>query len=310
MTPRTLKEAVRFSVVIPTFNEERHIVPVLASVLRQIPPPAEILIADDGSIDGTREVVLGVAGASARFLNGSGNRGAAAARNRALDEAKGDVVVFVDADVILPPQFLQALAETYATGADAVAVESVVADTHSAVGRFLQAMHEMDYPDMRGVGFSQAFSCRLDAARRARFPEELPGCGGEDGEFFDRLGRLGLRCVQRPDLIVEHAMPTTARSLWGQALKRGRSAAFVDRRLRNRSLGLTVARRGGAAIRAAAGMLLLIPGIARAARLSQRSPRGRADFARFWFLHHLFLIGQRVGEWHGVRALIAEERAR
>ena len=298
-----------FSFVIPAHNEERHIEETVRLAQRQDYSSFEIVVIDDGSTDSTisilgrleREHVL-------RLVRSDQGRGPAAARNLGVDRVTGDVAVFLDADVLLPADFLRRLAALYRNGADAVAVESKVADASTAVSRFQQAVHELNYPGMRGVGFSQAFSCRRELAAEARFPEELPGCGGEDGEFFDRVKAMGSRCVQEPGIVVEHVLPTDVPSLWRQAVKRGRAAPFVDRHLRGLSLRVVIARRALSTARAVAGTVLAVPALGRAVRLARRSPEGFRDVPSFWLLHHLFLAGQKTGEWKGVLA-VARERS-
>lgn len=84
------------SVVIPVFNGERHIRQTIQSVLEQTYRPLEILVIDDGSIDGTEKVVKGIAGQLRYFWHD--NRGSAASRNRGVAESRGEYIAFVDAD--------------------------------------------------------------------------------------------------------------------------------------------------------------------------------------------------------------------
>ena len=69
-------------------------------------PHAEILVAADGAIDDCRPLA---AGAGARVIEVPGPSGPAVARNRAAAEAMGDVLVFVDADVVVAPDALQGM---------------------------------------------------------------------------------------------------------------------------------------------------------------------------------------------------------
>ncbi len=93
------------SVVIPTFNSAHFVVDAVASALAQTYPPLEVIVIDDGSIDNTREV-LAPQWNSIRYVK-QPNAGAAAARNRGLDVAKGDWVAFLDSDDIWLPEKLE-----------------------------------------------------------------------------------------------------------------------------------------------------------------------------------------------------------
>jgi glycosyltransferase involved in cell wall biosynthesis len=90
------------SIIIPSYNAERYLGETLRSATGQTWPRVEVLVIDDGSKDGTREVARGFEGPAVRVL-GQSNRGAAAARNQGLREAQGDFIQFLDADDLLAP---------------------------------------------------------------------------------------------------------------------------------------------------------------------------------------------------------------
>lgn len=84
------------SVVIPTFNRAATIVRAVASVLQQTYRPIEVIVVDDGSTDGTAEVLK--AYGSAIVYVRQNNAGPAAARNRGIRASQGDMVAFLDSD--------------------------------------------------------------------------------------------------------------------------------------------------------------------------------------------------------------------
>ena len=85
------------SVVIPAYNAERFIRRSLESVLNQTFENIEILVSDDGSTDGTANVVKSYADLRVHYLY-EPNRGQGPARNAGIRQAKGDYVTFLDAD--------------------------------------------------------------------------------------------------------------------------------------------------------------------------------------------------------------------
>jgi len=92
------------SCVVPVFNGERYLKEALDSILAQTYRPLEIIVADDGSADGTAAVVAGY-GENIRHLVQS-NAGPAATRNLGLGAARGEFVAFLDQDDCWHPEKL------------------------------------------------------------------------------------------------------------------------------------------------------------------------------------------------------------
>jgi dolichol-phosphate mannosyltransferase len=119
--------ACKLSVVCPAFNEEEvlprfhaELCAVLGPLQREF--EIEILYVDDGSRDGTLEVLrrLAAADARVRYLSFSRNFGHQAALTAGLEHARGDVVVSMDSDLQHPPALVPALLEKWREGNDLV----------------------------------------------------------------------------------------------------------------------------------------------------------------------------------------------
>lgn len=89
------------SIVIPTFNEERYLPKLLKSIQSQTHQPAEIVIADAFSIDKTREVAKKI---GCKIVDGGLP---SVARNNGAKVSTQPILLFLDADVVLPKQFLE-----------------------------------------------------------------------------------------------------------------------------------------------------------------------------------------------------------
>lgn len=96
------------SVVIPLYNKEKQIAKTLQTVLNQTYQDFEIVIVNDGSTDGSVEEVLRISDSRIRLVNQE-NGGVSAARNRGIDEAKGEYIAFLDADDIWAKDHLESL---------------------------------------------------------------------------------------------------------------------------------------------------------------------------------------------------------
>lgn len=95
----------KVSICIPTFNRKDYIQKTLDSIFSQTYKDYEIIIVDDGSTDGTEEIIK-----SYDFpirYNWQSNRGDAFSRNRLIDLANGEYISFVDSDDLLVPDALE-----------------------------------------------------------------------------------------------------------------------------------------------------------------------------------------------------------
>jgi len=91
-----MAENPQISVIIPAYNGSLYIRPAIASVLHQTYRDWELIVVDDGSTDNTRQIVQQYED-KLRYLYQE-NQGVAAARNRGILEAKGELIAFLDQD--------------------------------------------------------------------------------------------------------------------------------------------------------------------------------------------------------------------
>ena len=95
------------SIIMPSYNTGRFIKETIESILAQTYPNWELIIVDDCSTDNTDEVVTSFQDNRIRFLKNDVNSGAAISRNRALREAKGKWIAFLDSDDLWLPEKLE-----------------------------------------------------------------------------------------------------------------------------------------------------------------------------------------------------------
>ena len=94
------------SIVIPLYNKEQSITSTLQTVLKQTFQDFEIVIVDDGSTDHSVEEVNKVVDPRIRLIQ-QPNAGVSSARNRGIEEAKGEYIAFLDADDEWKPEYLE-----------------------------------------------------------------------------------------------------------------------------------------------------------------------------------------------------------
>ena len=184
------------SVVVPVYNKAPYLAACLESVLAQTLPSLELICVDDGSTDGSREILDRFAERDPRVkvICHGRNRGAAAARNVGLDAANGEFVQFTDADDLLDPDALRLLIS--AARADTVPiVRGGIVGFRSATP---EKQLDLDIPEARsGVRpledestwspwwhTTYLFSRRLLVSEGIRYPDL---CSGEDPVFLARV---------------------------------------------------------------------------------------------------------------------------
>lgn len=118
MKEESIRE-IRFSVVIPLYNKERYVRDTLQSVLSQSYPFFEVIVVDDGSSDGSVEIVKSMNDDDRLRLIEQANTGVSVARNRGVQESKEKYVAFLDADDKWHPDFLQKMAQLISEYPDA-----------------------------------------------------------------------------------------------------------------------------------------------------------------------------------------------
>jgi glycosyltransferase involved in cell wall biosynthesis len=106
------------SVVLPTRDRHALLPRAIASVKAQTYPRWELLVVDDGSTDGTRDLLAAENDPRVRSLRAHGG-GVCAARNVALQNARGDVIAYLDDDNIMHPQWLKSVVWAFAQRPDA-----------------------------------------------------------------------------------------------------------------------------------------------------------------------------------------------
>ena len=213
---------MKVSVIVPAYNAERHLRSCIDSVRAQSYADWELVAVDDGSVDGTSQILAEASGRDGRIrVVRQQNAGVSAARNRGLAEATGDIVWFVDADDELHPDALAvSVADFNRYRPDCVvygmSIEPPEAApltlSHRLVPR--EALYEgfdpaiifeeYTHPYAFRVAFLRSFLCKHDLSFDTRLSL------GEDEAFLFTAYRLSGRTLLVPLQLYRYRMDTAS----------------------------------------------------------------------------------------------------
>lgn len=190
---------IKLSVVIATYNRRHSLQRTVPALLAQdlAPEDYELIFVVDGSTDGTAEMLRGQKPPCALRVLGLPHRGPAAARNAGIAAAVGDLLVFLDDDLICPPDHLRHHCEAHPNldplilhGPIYVAPDSPKTLTRHATEVWYEACYRPIVPAV-GLQFPIATSSIINSS----MPRELLlACGGFDERFSAQEDyELGLR---------------------------------------------------------------------------------------------------------------------
>jgi glycosyltransferase involved in cell wall biosynthesis len=215
------------SVIVPAYNGGTTLTECLEALRGSAGPEHEVLVVDDASTDDTaaQAEACGV-----RVIRLPRNSGPAGARNEGAQQARGDVLFFVDADVVLAPDALQRVTKTL--GDPTVAATFGSYDAHPRAPGIVSQYRNLLHHFVHQTGRSEAstFWAGCGAVRRAAFAElggfdaaRYGNASIEDIELGCRLRRAGHRIVLDKQLLGTHLKRWTLRSmvstdLWRRAI--------------------------------------------------------------------------------------------
>jgi len=248
-TESSLPDAASISVVVPTFNDVGRIGDALTSIVQQTLPPAEIVVCDDGSDDGTEQFVHEFAarqerGPAIRYMRLPGHAGVVAARNEGIATASGEWIAECDSDDVWVPTKLQRQLEFLANwqgqriallgthGYNMNDAKKVISP--AAMG----PTSEEDYNELRRTGglffviHSSVLFSRQDYLAAGRYSTEYGAA--DEFDFFGRMAEQGV-VVNVPEPLVYYRKRAGSMQLdlfWDKQQGAWRVAENQRRRLR------------------------------------------------------------------------------
>jgi glycosyltransferase involved in cell wall biosynthesis len=210
--------------IVAAYNEERHVARCLESLTAQTYRPLEILLADDGSTDGTVRVARRLPAAQVLSLP---HRGKARTLNAAAAQARGEILVFVDADLTLATDYVAKLVAPILAG-EALGTshcDEFVANPTNRWARCLQLQHGL--PPDRRLNLGEAAIAEGTVVYRAVGRDRFLAAGGfDDTGYLDDQSlypKLGRRARFVPGAVCYHHNPDRLREVFRQGVWAGKS---------------------------------------------------------------------------------------
>ena len=211
------------SIVVPAYEEAVGIAAAVRSVAHSDYPELETIVVDDGSTDGTADIVESLALSGVTVIR-QPNRGKAAALNRGIAAARHDIIVMVDADTMFEPLTLRRLVAPFGRpSVGAVAGNTKIGNRRGLLGRWQHVEYVIGFNlDRR---FYDVLRCMptvpgaIGAFRRSA----LADVGGvseatlaEDTDLTMAIGRAGWDVAYAGDACAWTEAPATLGGLWRQ----------------------------------------------------------------------------------------------
>jgi len=221
-----------FSVIIPNHNGSRPLVEALDSIFSSGDASIEVIVVDDASTDDSQTITDQY---PVRLVSHDTCLGAATARNTGAKAAGGEILVFTDTDIILPPDTFQILARDF-TDPKTDAVIGLLPITRygnlcSQYKNFYMYYTYHQLPDVVTVFYTSIASIRREIFLEAGgFDGTYRSATIEDMEFGVRLTGKGYRIMLDKELQVDHIRHYTPASLLKTGFVRASGMAKIDLR--------------------------------------------------------------------------------
>jgi len=232
----------RYSIIVPAYQEANRIGDCVRALVDQSIPRSdyEIIVIDDASPDDT-SVVAQASGADAVCRIDHG--GASAARNAGLAHARGDLILFTDADCMPCREWIERMVAPFSDSDTAGVKGTYRSRQKTLVARLVQLEFEVRYERMATLPEIDFIDTYAAAYRRSvldeegGFDTEYPVPSAEDVDLSFRLAQKGYRMVFVPDAWVWHVHPTSLKAYLKRKMRFGYWRALLYIRYPNKISG-------------------------------------------------------------------------
>ncbi|MGR6316654.1 bifunctional polysaccharide deacetylase/glycosyltransferase family 2 protein [Micromonospora soli] len=221
---RRLPEVVApVSVIVPAYNEAANIAATVRSLIASAYPALEVIVVDDGSSDGTADIVERMRLRGVRVIR-QANAGKPAALNTGIRAARADLLVLVDGDTVFQPDTVYRLVQGFADPTvGAISGNTKVANRQRLLGRWQHLEYVIGFNLDRRMYDVLECMPTIPGAIGAFRREVLLAVGGvpadtlaEDTDLTMKVLRAGWRVVYEETAIAWTEAPSSLRQLWRQ----------------------------------------------------------------------------------------------
>ncbi len=292
---------LKFSIIIPSYNEKEDVRLSIESAISQIYQNKEILVVDD-STDNTPEIIKEYAQQGVKFVAGQ-KKGCCGAKNQGIKMATGDIIVILNADVVLPPDFLDKISIHYEKdGADYVPVESKVFNQENFWARFIEMQHRYETGKIGDkTEWSEGFSFRRQAALDVGLiPGDFPVRFCRDWFLGKKMNEAGFKKVVDRSILVTHKAPDNFKEYWRVRKNRGRFSALTQYFLLKRNRGFLALKFLIKDLLWFLEFILVFPAAIKIYKISGLSKNHFRDFFPFFYAYLIQKAAFIFGEWSGL----------
>ena len=229
---------MKYSIIVPVYNRPNEVDELLQSLCQQTVKDFEVLIIEDGSIKTCKDVCDKYANILVLHYHAKENSGPGQSRNYGAERAKGEYVIILDSDVVLPNTYIEAIdksltSEIIAFGGPDAAHPSFTsiqkAISYSMTSFFTtggirggKAKLDKFYPRSFNMGIRRDVYLQLGGFTKMRF--------GEDIDFSYRIVEAGYRPQLFPEAWVWHKRRTDFRKFFRQVYNSGIARINLEKR--------------------------------------------------------------------------------
>ena len=257
---------ISISIIVPVHNNAHDVPECLSALGTSCHPDSEIIVVDDGSTDDIVSVAMPM---GVRLLHLAKNSGPSAARNHGARHARGDILFFVDADMVVAPGAVSRVLTVFAENPDLAAVfgsYDLEPRAKNVVSQYRNLLHH--FVHQSGNPEASTFWAGCGAIRRSVFEQiggfdekRFPRASIEDIELGYRLRQAGHRVLLDKSLQGTHLKTWTLRSLvWTDVFYRAVpwSRLIIETKNAPNDLNLQASQRLSLALVSLAGIFVLL----------------------------------------------------
>lgn len=290
---------MRFTILIPSYNEKEDVRLSIESALAQTYPDTEILVVDDSNDGVSRPIIQEYEDRGVKLVIGP-KMGCCGAKNMGMKMATGEVIVILNADVKLPADFLERIKKHYDEGADYVLVEALVLNQENTWARYVEMLHKQTIGPAQE--WTEGFSARKSAVEKVGFiPGEFSVTFCRDWFLGKALQDAGFKKVIDRSIVVTHKAPDNLEEYWRVRKARGRFGSLTQALVMKRPFPLLVVRFLVKDIFLLFKFALILPAAFDLARIARHSTHKIRDFFAFIPAYVIQWFSFAIGEWQGFR---------